>query len=1301
MEPLDNKFYVALQLSCRPSGTLPQELKGEIDFEKPKSFFESFMKPWETLAVHLRERVFKWRLSNPFIPRTPFDCFTKLIPQLNTPNSLSKDQILACQTALSEIFCHYGYVNSFQLNLLKVIHIEIIACLNKLGKKEVPKNKLVRNQVFKKTDNQTIAYVISEEEENQKLNFIEKFQKKINKNFFNLNKILISDRLDSKEIEKIKNDFLKLYNQIKEERSINFSNEEIISIQKYLSVLITVCQAHAVLLPYLIMTLYPIANEDINILKQLKFTKKTIDVFAWQNTLNERLCEKSIKTFQQMPSLANQFKIIKQNYSETTLKAQFLYNEMIKELQSQFTCSPGLIKLKGSIQNLTNQENTLQIFWLKLKNNVDKLQEIVISTSNKQISNAKRNQNKKIVIPHVDDNITFKLIDKSSLPRIDSASKMVQASRSAWIDYLKKISQLIQEFDKALPKDWADASFGLFSRLDLLKLNFLNILDFFDPLGPHLIKDLRSAFISFNAVALDLRLFYQRSFSKDSLKNNDLEFLDSTFHPKLLEVIKKIILSLDEGLINLPENISLDDRLKIEQLKVLFSLLGNILLHPGGAFFICAPLPKTNHIAKPFTYELIRQQANQALSILQEYLSKDMAFINFSTQTIYKFNQPISSEKVEPNTFVDVYTDNSETFNQEDRPTISINKGNFEIGLPKEFARILLNKYALFGKSAIQFSANFTQAIQTFGKKCTKLSPIESSDIKELRTKLPMLLKALIGFQKLYDNYFVSLDKLIQNGISERDKEALMYMWGGNEEVLQSPLEILKKFDAFMQSQVSSPPSIASKALFSKQAVDADSVHDQEPIENEWTKIKTNLNLIKFYAEEIIIRLQGKESFKNFFQQILFQLKAVEELINKLETRQNIDKSQAHSLIRHLASILEQSLKALAHYYSNEKASLPIDHIHDLEKLLESIPCEQNLLKHSNIISIFNNFLSVPGRYLIGMHPLIELLEKIEKTPSEGLLELNQYASQCLEFIAGLFSNIHKVNSSNIRPQNTLDQSIFSLLAGVENAGLLSRVNIQISKPNKEKLQEAICELKNMIPNPLQLHEIPTVSFNETNDQIAKRRQLIRFDFHSLKAVCESLEELINNKAPESWCASYASAILLRCAVLIEKGTQSFLTILPISSDSKENEHIIFSQTENVPLRFTHNFSKWLELIEFNLADDGLDRESEEIKKMREQTSWLECIIRQLYRYPYDPMETRAGKLLLNFYTLSQLRSALHEGQLSSGCKAHLARILKVEQNEDLKAILDNRIKLLIETDLFQAVNMAVSEAKKILSLSV
>lgn len=1280
-----SKYLTISQISCRPSGKLPDEMQGVIDMEKPQSFFDQFLRPWEWVALRLRDKLIEWKKTSDS-SIVSYDYFLSLIPQINEKGSLNKDQVKVCQSALFEIFCNYAYIDNKQINLLKVIHIEIIYCLRKLGLKEIPKKKKIRDFKIVKnptSNNKINVLCFSQEEENKKLKLIENFQENLNENFFKLSLILTADKMDQKEIELIRNNFQELYKIIS---TLDFSNDETSSIQKYLSILITACSAPAVLLPHLIMTLVPFDDENINVVKQLEFTKRTVNSFAWQNLANEKICDTYYSSFRKIPLLANQFQAAKQAYSTITNKTSYLFNQIIEEIQSQFKIPQELRRQEKSIQNLTNQENHLQYFWGNLKNEINQLNSCLATTYRKQVAHVKRIKQNKVVLPCIENDLDLKFVNKSSLPLFDCANKMILATKKTWVRYLERISESLQDFDKTLPSDWVFSSFGLFSRLDLLKLQFLNILDTFYLLDKPIYEEIRTIFSSLNTISFELRMFYQKNYTKSNLENTNLDLLNRPIDSDLLQRVKTTTLFTQKFYLNLPDCLSLEHRSLILQLALFFKFLDKILSEPGGAFFICAPIPQYTKNPQPLTHELVRQQANQALSIFEEYISSNK--VNFVDLPNFLLTPELEIDKEE---IANIITKATELLASNEGEFINDRFSNQEIlkHLPKN--------NLITDENSIEFSQNLTDALNRFRKNYTALIPIEQCEVKELKSKISILLETLRRFQEIYDSYYVSFDRVLQNITNKSERNVMMQTWGGIEEILYRPMEILKSYESIEYAQIpKNQPNRRSTLSFTSE-INTNPPSVQSTNSNDWENSIKKLNRIKYFAEEILLATQNDNHlFKNFILQIFFQINAIDELIKKAKVNKDFNRLQAHSLLRHLSSILEQSLKIAAQSQTGGKAN-EINFTHDLEQLLENVMYTSLSDKHIETIRTFNNFLTIHGRYLIGMHPFNDILEKMEKHSDEGIVELGDYSNQCLEVIDTLFSNMHIPSNSNIRQSRLINDHISSLLNGIENEKLLSPNNLK-SLNDKNKLLVSVCDLKNAIQESMHMQEIPPVSISEPYDQILKRKQQVRFNLQSLKAVCEALEDLIKDENAASWCSSYASAMLLKCAVLIEKSAQSFLAVLPIKASDNENEHVIFSLTEkNVPVRFCHTFSEWFKIMAIVFANNEMANEELQINRIREQTSWLQPVVQQLYRYPYDTSECEAGKILLHFDALSQLRSALHQDKVVNGNRKALAKMLNVSPDVNLKTILDNSIRSLIEKDLFQAANIAVNEAKNLL----
>jgi hypothetical protein len=228
--------------------------------------------------------------------------------------------------------------------------------------------------------------------------------------------------------------------------------------------------------------------------------------------------------------------------------------------------------------------------------------------------------------------------------------------------------------------------------------------------------------------------------------------------------------------------------------------------------------------------------------------------------------------------------------------------------------------------------------------------------------------------------------------------------------------------------------------------------------------------------------------------------------------------------------------------------------------------------------------------------------------------------------------------------------------------------------------------LEHLIYQLESIQHVSSLSDYETTADLISRRKYLHRSLYILSMNSLKMRDLFEENRPAAWCSSYTSTLLLSGAVCLEQSIQALLFWLPVSSQGQPDIHYLLSHRPGaggrpVPLWQTHSIQD-----NADRAIEGL-REAEKtaladcLQQIKAQWSWLEPLIKQLYRYPFSVTENRSADTLRLFHALASIRRALHEKTLGEGARIVVQDALASHDSEtDLLKAFDALIDAHIHT---------------------
>jgi hypothetical protein len=533
-----------------------------------------------------------------------------------------------------------------------------------------------------------------------------------------------------------------------------------------------------------------------------------------------------------------------------------------------------------------------------------------------------------------------------------------------------------------------------------------------------------------------------------------------------------------------------------------------------------------------------------------------------------------------------------------------------------------------------------------------------------------------------------------------------------------SSYQILNRYSSqtsLMQAPIAPPHFSTGRQRVKKASLDPISqprmvLHSEPEKKNSIQNMKNSLLQIGKSLATCQSKIESEdfEMLQDYYQQILCHMGSIEDLLDALDDCEAILIYRTRALFVHQACAIEQAVKLAALVrlptkVTKLKLKMLIKNSHLPSEIFSSFFSRSSHIDESKWNKLaktageVDGFLTTPARYATGNHPWLGLLGNCPDTLlfSEGgekeIQHMQERIWSNLEALEILLEDI-LVSLQQIRP--LVGDHIFDIspietpfIKGLSEQGLLKRSSFS------ESISFPLEILTELIDRVGLIQHIMPVSKYESSQDARRRVDEIQANLYIIRVNLGDIEKLLKDPKPESWCSSYASTLLLRTAVILEKSLQVMLYWLPVASGNNPDQHILFSlrscsAERKIPIRHLHSIQVWGEEIVRGLSDLNENTLSSRLQGIKDNYAWLDPLIKQLYRYPISRTENRSSHILQIFHAFAHLRRDFVEGKLSKNDKERLLP----QTASDSKDLSLEEYDELIQTHLVVRVHAPASE---------
>ncbi len=860
----------------------------------------------------------------------------------------------------------------------------------------------------------------------------------------------------------------------------------------------------------------------------------------------------------------------------------------------------------------------------------------------------------------VSEGLSLLLINHYILPLNDTSIIFYRYSIPLLTQELEQFIQAYESYEKLIPVEQRGMKTDLFRPFDLLTFHLLESLRTVLTLieDQEVIDHVLNTINGIHIINRQAFLWYQASFPYITHERITIEKLLENAIKNLQQILAKLQTQDPQPQATISQ---------LERVLELFECLSHFL-HSSSAYpFLFATLGKESLQKDSYEHQLMAQMANVLYKRIQEF--KDYYFVH-EISINWKDRETGAAVLLLSSLVENMLA--SEGGDASEMPSLVA----FPNGDEEEYYTIRPPSVDLFAEKVGFYLHRHWEEIPS----------IQSSNLIENYPSLRRLFIPLERFQRDLSHWKLELE----DNKKLEDMENRLKMI---HSTFFEPYQILTRYFSICTLSDDVPSLSSSLAIQPKRRRQIFEKKPtlslaSSPIEKEEKNLIQALHAhVKQVGESLALptdalQVDNLEAMRDCYRQVIYHLNSIEDLWN-LEKEGSLSFYQHKALLVHQAAAIEQTVKlaALARPKDEQKRQTLTQQLkssHSPSQFFTSFLPRQAAVKKAHWDQAFqavcavDGFLTVPARYAVGHHAWLELLTEWEENQEVQVEKIQEKECQTLQKLeqdnlSALSTLFEDIKHSLPTPQTSV---VFVSQAGVVE-GLLDQGLLHV--PHQLTYSSfKFNQLKACLNSFFALKHVQPLSPYETTTSLVRRREQIHANLDIIAVNSEEIQALLEEANTTQWCSSYASTLLLRGAVCLEKSIQTLLFWLPVSSESDDDQHYLLARRAgpegtNVPLWHTHSIQDSAVVAATGLEERGKANQAERMQQISQQFAWLDPFIKQLYRYPFSVKENSSAMIPRLFHALAELRRSISEGTLIESSKRQLQETLSADCTELLE----------------------------------